>query len=77
MLSRGLKITAWTGAVCAEMRDSGPRWGVDVEVESFRRLDVRADGRRVVGAAGADDSTVVQRPILSSAPADRIRCDVP
>jgi len=64
--SSGLKMTAWTGAVCADMRLRGPFCGVDVDTETFRRLEARpAPGRRLAGAAGAEES-VVQRPILSS-----------
>jgi hypothetical protein len=64
--SSGLKMTACTGAVCAEMSSRGPFWDVDVEVEIFRRLEFRPAPRsRFSGAAGADES-VVQRPILSS-----------
>lgn len=45
-------------------RARGPRCGVVVEVLSFRRLAVReeAEGRMEVGAAGASDFLVDQRP---------------
>lgn len=71
--SRGLKITAWTGAVCAEMRWRGPFWGVDVDDETFRRFEFRPAPRsRASGAAGAEES-VVQIPTVSSWEAERIR----
>lgn len=77
MGSNGLNITACTGAVWAEMSDSGPRWGVEVEVDSFRLLEVSADGRRVVGASGAEEVDGVQMPILSSWEAERMRFEGP
>jgi len=70
-------VTACTGAVCAVMRERGPRCGVDVEVETLRRLEELALVRRVAGAGGAADSTVVQSPILSSPDAERMRFDDP
>ena len=59
------------------MRESGPRCGEEVEVESLRRLEVRADGRRLDGASGADDTADVQMPILSSWDAERMRFEGP
>ena len=56
-------------------RDRGPRWGVDVEGPTFLRLELRevAEGRRDVGAAGASDFLVDQKPREWSAEAERMR----
>jgi hypothetical protein len=70
--SFGLKITAWTGAVCAERSCKGPFCGVEVDVVTFRRLLFRpAPGRRDSGAAGAEES-VVHIPTFSSFAAESI-----
>ena len=66
-------MTEDTGKACALMRDSGPCWGVDVEVPVFRRLVPSADGKRVAGAAGIEPASVDQIPILPSPDAERIR----
>ena len=64
-----------TGAVCDLRRERGPRWGVDVEGPTFRRLEFRdvAEGRRDDGAAGASVFLVDQRPTEWSAEAERMR----
>lgn len=64
-----------TGPVWDLRRESGPRCGVDVEGPVFRRFEYRevAEGRRDVGAAGASDFLVDQRPREWSAEAERMR----
>ena len=66
-----------TGAVWDLRKEMGPRWGVDVEGPSFLRLEIRefAEGRREVGAAGASDFLVDQRPREWSAEAERRRVE--
>ena len=73
MASRGLKSTAWTGAECPLIRESGPRCAVEVEVDVLRRLLLFAEGSRVGGASGEEDGTLLHIPILSSADAERMR----
>lgn len=68
--SRGLKMTACTGAVCESIMERGPLWGVEVDV--LRRLE---EGMRFWFTAGAASLFVLQRPILPSAEAESIRFD--
>ena len=64
-----------TGPVWDLRTERGPRWGVDVEGPNFLRLEPRelVEGRRDVGAAGASDFLVDQRPREWSAEAERRR----
>ena len=64
-----------TGPLWDFRRERGPRWGVDIEGPNFLRLEVRevTEGRRDVGAAGASDFLVDQRPREWSAEAERMR----
>lgn len=69
-------------SVWALRRERGPRVGVRgafVGVEFvFRRLeeeDLREVGRREGGASGPEDLDVLQRPMVPSAEAERMRLD--
>lgn len=73
MGSRGLNITAVAADVCPDIRESGPRCGVEVEVASFRRLAVGPEVSSSEGASGAADFDVVQSPTVPSADAESIR----
>ena len=75
--SRGLKIAAVTGAVWDESMERCPRWGVDVEVVILRRFAEGPEVRRDADAAGAEFLSVVHKPIVPSAEAERIRFDGP
>ena len=75
--SSGLKIAAETGAVCDEIIERGPRWGVDVEVVIFRRFAVGPEVRSDAEAAGAEFLSVVHKPIAPSADAERILFEGP
>jgi hypothetical protein len=71
--SSGWKITDVVGPLWPCMRDRGPRCGVEVDVVSLRRLAVGPDEINDVGAAGASDLRVLQRPIDPSMEAESIR----
>jgi len=53
-----------TGALCDLSKARGPRWAVDVEVETFRLFALRVlfGWMRAAGAAGASDFLVDQSP---------------
>jgi hypothetical protein len=72
-----LKIAAETGDVCDEIIERGPRWGVDVEVVIFRRFAVGPEVRSDAEAAGAEFLSVVHKPIVPSADAERILFEGP
>ena len=72
-----MKIAAETGALWDDSIDRGPRWGVDVEMVILRRFAEGPDVRSDAEAAGAEFLSVVHKPIVPSADAERIRFDGP
>jgi hypothetical protein len=59
------------------IRDRGPRWGVEVEVVSLRRLAVGPEEISDDGASGASDLLLLQIPIEPSVDAERMRDEGP
>lgn len=73
MESFGSKITEETGAEWTVMRLRAPRWGVDVEVVTLRRLAEGPMDDREEGAAGPSDLRVDHIPTSPSVEAVRMR----
>ena len=75
--SVGANATEETGAECDLIKASGPRCGVELDVDNFRRLEIRALlwGSRVNVAAGASDFLLDQIPTAWSAEAESMRVD--